>query len=346
MILSTGVRDGTFTVYNIGTTDVDVTLSTYDFVVDPNGERAPVASPLPGGAAAWLVPSPASFHLGIDGVQEVHVTVTQPIDAAPGDHYAGVAVIGDASDGTAADPGQAQPSPTPKPTSGATIHSRVRFGVTVVTRVPGVVHPDLQIPGFEVFLPGLVVSSSGQFTFSPQIVNTGNVAAAWVPKSGPNQTLEKLTPTLHLKSTVGLFGGDAVLFEGSRTDTGSVKLSPLVVLPGTSHTQELTLNDVPLFDTYDYTYRIPGSVADGRADIIKTGSFTIINLQKVLYWIVLPLIVLLVLISITLIGRRRRTLQRRTAEALRMRDLQKARLEGYEQAWHDQMAAQGRRPRG
>ena len=120
-------------------------------------------------------------------------------------------------------------------------------------------------------------------------------------------------------------------------------LPALVVLPGATHTQQLTLTDAPLFGAYDYTYTLPGSVADGRDTITRTGHFMIVNLQKVLLWIVLPLLVLMVLITLAMLRRHQKGNKQRIAAALRARELQIARAEAYEQAKREQQA-QGHGP--
>jgi membrane protein implicated in regulation of membrane protease activity len=58
----------------------------------------------------------------------------------------------------------------------------------------------------------------------------------------------------------------------------------------------LTLSDVPLIASYDYTYKLPAIAADNRADITVAGHFWIVNLQKVLVFIVLPIFVLILLL--------------------------------------------------
>ncbi|MFN8622420.1 MAG: hypothetical protein U0869_16930 [Chloroflexota bacterium] len=339
LVLRGGETGGSFVVANSGDVPMNVTTAKFNFTVDSTGKHVQTTEIVPLGAANWISLLPWTFTLQPGESRKVLFSVARPSDAGPGDHYAGIRVIGSTTN-------DAYAAIESVSSAHFTMRSKIEFPLTVVARVDGVVNPDVLVPGFEVFLPSLVTTMNGTFTFVPEIENKGNIAAVWSPQSGPGQQLNQIVPTLSLQSTGGLFAKDALLFEGKTDADGKVNLSPLVILPGASHTQSLTLTDAPIFGTFNYTYKLPGNLGDGRADIIKTGSFTIINLQKVLYWIVLPLIVLLVLISITLIGRRRRTLQRRTAEALRMRDLQKARLEGYEQAWHDQMAAQGRRPRG
>jgi hypothetical protein len=340
VILSAEQRTGAFSVYNAGDLDEVVALTATDYLFDADGQRSTSDTNVPQGAAAWLTIDPATFTLTPESSQTVTFSVDIPDDATPGDHVAAIKIIGGFTDQDwtryANDHRKNDP---------ISFKSRVSFSVDVVARVPGVILPSLLVPGFEVFLPSLITTSNGQFTFTPKIVNDGNVAAVWSPHAGSGQTLEAIVPTLSLTSTGGLFAQNQVLFDGARNDDGSVKLSTLTVMPGASYTQRLTLQDAPVFGTYKYAYKLPGSTVDGRADIIKTGSFTIVNLQKVFYWIVLPLMVLMVLFALMLIGRRRRTLHRRTAEALREREVQKARLEGYEQAWRDQVAAHERRGR-
>lgn len=71
------------------------------------------------------------------------------------------------------------------------------------------------------------------------------------------------------------------------------------------------------------------------------GSFTVINVQKVLTWVVLPLIVLLLLMGLIVLRRHHVDRRRRIAATVRARELQQARQEAYEQAWREQQARFG-----
>jgi hypothetical protein len=335
IILSADQGTGTFNVYNAGDLDELVVLTARDFSFDAAGNRVPSELPLAQGAARWLSIEPASFVLPPEATQAVTFTVLIPDDATPGDHVADISVISGFT--SAAWERFYRDHPRANTVS---FKARVSFAVDVVTRVPGDVIPLIAVPAFETFLPALVTTTKDEFTFSPTITNPGNVAAVWMPIAGTTNSLETMIPTLKLRSTGGLFTGDQILFEGTKT-AKAISLSPLVVMPGASHTQELAMTDVPLFGSYDYTYTLPGSVADGRETITRTGHFTIVNLQKVLLWIVLPLLILLVLLTLAMLRRHQTGNKRLMAAALRARELQLARAQAYEQAMREQQA-QGR----
>lgn len=328
------VRSGSIDIYNAGNIEAVVRVSAFDFVRGPDGSLQVVDEPLPQGAAAWLVFDHTDLILQPGVNTTINFTVEPPLDAPPGDHYASVLVEASMSDETSRllRPGG----------KGLQFKSNLRATTTVVTRIEGAIMPLVAVPPFEAFLPSLVTTMSGDFTFTPSIDNTGNVAAVWMPVAGETASLDEMVPTLRLAATGGLLAKSALLVDGERTANG-YQLSPLVVLPGATHTQKLTMTDAPLFGSYDYTYTLPASVADGREEITRTGHFLIVNLQKVLLWIVLPLLVLMVLFTFWMIRRQHTSTTRRMAATLRARELQQARAEAYEQALREQQA-QGRGP--
>lgn len=359
IIVDAGQTSGAFDVFNAGTVDMRFTLIASDFVRDTDGTWVPLpvdaivaASPAadPGtpsvdpvamapatadgalgqlGAAGWLTFDAADFVLTPDETRHVSFTVAVPDDALPGDHFTGVRVVGTIGGASDAEfDAQMQ--------GRAALKSRIAQTATVIVRVPGEAIAALSIPSLDAMLSGLLTTSTGSLTFTPQIVNAGTTAAIWMPVAGPTSALDQMVPTLRLRSTAGLDAHDELLYDGTRDADGTVTLSPLVVLPGASHTQQLTLTDAPLVGVYDYTYTLPGSTTDGRQTLTRVGSVTIVNLQKVLLWIVLPLLGLLVLLSVALMGRRQHGRRRQKAEAARTHDLQRARQEAYEQAWREQ----------
>lgn len=340
VLLGADQLTGSFSVYNAGDLEEDISLTALDQALDGSGTTAVGDIPLPAGAAEWLTFDPPTFVLQPEESRTVTFSVAIPADATPGDHVARIQVVGGFTQDAWARYYRDHPS-----ANALTFKSRVAFGVDVITRVEGEIIPRVVVPPFEAFLPNLVLSQDGELALSPTIINQGNVAAVWTPVAGKTTTLADMVPTLRLKATGGLFAESSNLFEGTVGEDGSVNLSTLIVLPGATHTQRLTMTDAPLFGTYDYLYTLPGNVADGRETITRTGSFTVINVQKVVLWIVLPLALLLLLGSLVAFRRHRVGNQRRMAAALRARELQLARQEAYEQAWREQQAARGHHPR-
>lgn len=345
IILGADERSGRFSIYNAGNMEETVTVTPRDMIEAPDGTWQVSDVALPGGVAEWIVLAEAagapsstqSFDLQPQESREVAFCLVVPAGASPGDHFARIVVVAGLSTRSKdlLQPSPAAGSPPPDEHRIA-VWSAAGAGVTVVARVDGAIAPRVVVPPFEAFLPNLVLSSDGQVAFTPTIQNEGNVAAVWMPVAGKTSSLADMIPTLQLRATGGVFAQNANLFDGAVDENGDVSLSPLVVLPGATHTQRLTLTDAPLFGTYDYIYTLPGSAADGRETITRTGHFTIVNLQKVLTWIVLPLLVLLALVTLVMIHRHRRTTRRRVAEALRQRELQQARQEAYELARREQ----------
>jgi hypothetical protein len=327
VILGPTERTGTFTAYNAGDVELTVTTSTYDFVVDSAGNRTPATGPVPLGAAAWLSVDPSAFTLALKGSQAVTFDVNVPKDAAPGDHYAGIQMLGSASDAAW---GQLQAQLGDR----SVVRSQVAFPVTVIIRVPGEVQNDLQVDQASLSMAAFTTVMGGDYIFRPRIVNDGNVAATWIPAADSTAAPDTIVPTLRLTSTMGFLAGDQLLYAMGKDRTPA----PVTVLPGTTRTQELVLKDVPIVGSYEYTYTLPGSEADGRATVTATGSVTIVNLQKVGLYVVLPLILILVLIVGWLISRRRRRSQARKAAEDKERDREQMRAEALEQVRQEEAA--------
>jgi hypothetical protein len=289
-------------------------------------------------AASWLRLETLAFDLAAGETRNVRLMVTIPPDATPGDHVAEIRILGG--------PSEAAWAEIEQHVGGAVFKSKIASVITVMIRVPGQIEPRIAVPPFEASMPGLITTLSGDWTFTPEIVNQGNVAAVWRQAVDDTIPLAEAVPTMRLITRTPVLADDRVLFAGSpETPDKRAMAASLLVLPGATHTQRLTLTDAPLFGTYDYIYTLPGSAADGRETITRTGSFTVVNLQKVLFWIVLPLLLLLLLGSLVAFRRHRIGTQRRVAAALRARELQLARQEAYEQAWREQQAAHGHHPR-
>ena len=344
VVLGPTERTGLFTAYNSGAVELDVTASAYDFVVDSSGDRTPAAEPVPLGAAAWLSLSPVAFTLPLKGSQAVAFDVTVPKDAAPGDHYAGIRVLGKASDAAWAQL-QAQLGDT------STVRSQVAFPVIVIIRVPGEVKNDLRVDQAGLSMASFATVMGGDYAFRPTIVNNGNVAATWIPASGSIRSLDDLAllvPTLKLTSKVPYLATDVLLFEGSTDAQGVVHVSPITVLPGETKALRMVLKDPPILGMYDYTFTLPGSdpvaaaagAGDGRPTVTVTGSVTIVNTQKVLLWIVLPIVLIVLLVVLFFLWRWNRRRRARRAEERKRQEIARAREEGRNEALAQSQAAE------
>jgi hypothetical protein len=344
-VLDPDVRSGSFAVYNAGDVEMTVTASAFDLTVDANGHRTPTADPVALGAAAWLTIDEPTFTLKPNGSRTVAFSATVPKEASPGDHFAGIKVLGRLSDAASARL-QAQLG------SGTSVQSQIEFPVTVVVRVPGEVKNDLK-PGDGTggLLSPFFNSWGGDIEFAPRIVNDGNVAAIWSPTAGKINSLDDLVPmvpTLRLVNRLSFFGGDALLFEGRTGEKGDINVSQIIVLPGESKTLRFLLKDPPLISMYDYTFTLPGSdpvaavgmTGDGRPAVTATGSVTVVNFEKVALWIVLPIVVVLLLIAFLLFWRWRQRRNARKAAEAKERERVQMKAQAREEVLREQAAAQ------
>ncbi len=197
------------------------------------------------------------------------------------------------------------------------------------------------MPPFEIAQGPLIASLSGDYTFTPQIVNDGNVAAVWLPGTDTSVSPEQIVPTLRLNSQLGFLAGDQVLYASTPGGPSGVRPASVLVLPGAAIKQRLVVRDAPLIGVYDYVYTLPGDPADGRPPITSTGHFTIVNVQKVLLYLVLPLIVVLLLVAAALFRRHQRRLQQQRAIVQRQRELEAVRAEALEQARREEALRNG-----
>ncbi len=221
------------------------------------------------------------------------------------------------------------------------VRSQVAFPVTVVARVPGEVLPRVVVPPFEIATGPLIASISGDVFFSPQIVNDGNVAAVWQPSSDSTTSPEQVVPTLKLTSQIGFLAADRLLYASAGNADAGAQPASVLVLPGAALRQQLVVRDAPMFGMYEYVYTLPGDVADGRPSITSMGHFMIINLQKILLYLVLPLSVLLVIVAVVLVRRHRRRGQLQLAAAQRQLELDAIRAEALDQARREIASSDG-----
>ena len=334
MILGVDSKAGSFTVYNAGDAPETVTAVPFDFIIDADGNKTPATAPVPLGAATWLAVDPAEFTLQPQESQVVDFSVTVPELATPGDHYAGIRLLATMSE-------EAWSELEPRLEGGVVMRSQIAFPVTVVARVPGEINPWIVVPPFEIAQGPLIASLSGDYTFTPQIVNDGNVAAVWLPGTDTSVSPEQIVPTLRLNSQLGFLAGDQVLYASTPGGPSGVRPASVLVLPGAAIKQRLVVRDAPLIGVYDYVYTLPGDPADGRPPITSTGHFTIVNVQKVLLYLVLPLIVVLLLVAAALFRRHQRRLQQQRAIVQRQRELEAVRAEALEQARREEALRNG-----
>jgi len=331
VVLDEQTQQGTFSVYNAGDTDEVFAVQPFDFEVDADGHQVPATEPVPLGAAAWLTADPATFTLAPMESQTVTFHVEVPDGATPGDHYAGLRVLG-----TMSDDAWSQLESTLGPR--ITMRSRVAFPVTVVARVPGEVAPIIEAPQI---LPPLIATISGDYVLTPRIVNKGNTAAVWHVAPGEAGDPDALVPTLRLASAVGPLADDRLLYATTSGDQPGTRPASVLVLPGASITQQLTVRDAPMFGSYDYVYTLPGDAADGRAPITATGHLLIINVSKILLFVAVPLLLLLALATFVLVRRRQRARQRQRAVWQRHQELELVRLQALEQGRQEEAMRRG-----
>ena len=309
MILGEADRTGSFTIYNAGDVDELFTLTVTDFTINTSGKLILATGPVPLGAAAWFAITPKTVTVAPQQAIQVTFTVTPPVDAAPGDHYAQIGVNATMSD-------EAFAARMAQLGAGAVLRSAVAQAATIVVRVPGAVVNDLtgnlsSVPGVE------FVWGSAGYAFRPAIVNAGNVAGVWVPAADAAKSADPATlvPSLRLASRLSFIASDQLLYLQNKDATPA----SVVVLPQTTARQDLTLTEVPIIGDYDLTYTLPGNTADGRATVTATGHITLINMEKVLLYIVLPIAVLLLLLVLRAWSKRQKRNERARikAEALR-----------------------------
>jgi hypothetical protein len=286
LILGADQRTGSFTVFNAGDVDETFVFTVTDLASDSSGKLVPTTAAVALGAASWVSIEPTKVTLVPQQSIRVVFTLVPPADAAPGDHYTSVVVRASMSDAVWAKRVE---------TAGgsAIVRSAIAQDATIVVRIPGTIVNNLAADLSAIPSIAMIWDSTG-YTFQPKIVNGGNVAAVWIPATDTPATADPvlLVPTLRLTSRIPLFGGDQLLYPQNKDKTPG----PVVVLPGTTTTQKLTLADVPIIGDYDLTYTLPGNDADGRATVTATAHITLINMQKVFLFIVLPLLVLILLL--------------------------------------------------
>ena len=325
IILGANDRTGSFTIFNAGDTDELFTLTVTDFTIDSAGKLIKATSAVPLGASAWMSLSTTNATLASQQSLGVTFTITIPGDAAPGDHYCQIGVNATMSD-------EAFAARVKQLGGGAVLRSAVAQTATVVVRVPGTIQNSLS--GDLSTIPSLdFVWSSEGYTFRPAIVNSGNVAGIWVPAADVAKTADPATlvPSLRLVNRVGFLGGDALLYVHNK----DVTPASVVVLPQTTGRQDLTIAEVPIIGDYDLTYTLPGNDADGRATVTATAHITLINMEKVLLYVVLPIVVLLLLLALRIWSKRRGANQRARIREEAMRDARAA---------LEREAAEARRP--
>ncbi len=288
ILLGPGETTGSISVFNAGDAEETFGVSAFDFITNSSGVRVRSDTPVAAGAAAWISFARPVVTLAPQQSEVFSFSIAAPPDASPGDHYASVEVSATLSDAAW---GQAKAQAG----GGAILRSRIAQGVTVVLRITGTVRNDLQATLGSIPALDVVWDNSG-YVLRPQIANGGNVTAIWIPAASAPVAVDPVAtvPTLRLGSSLPALASNELLYE--RKNDGSP--ASVVALPGATIVQKLTLVDVPLFGDYDLTYTLPGNDADGRATVTATAHITLINMEKVLLYIVLPILVLLLLLGL------------------------------------------------
>jgi hypothetical protein len=331
VILDATTQEGTFTVYNAGETAQMFAAVAFDYLPTLDGKRTPTDEPVPLGAAEWLTMDPPLFTLEAGDSQQVTFRVAVPETATPGDHWAGIRFVTQMTD-------EAWGELAPLLPEGINLRSQVAFPVTVVTRVPGDITPVIDAPP----IPPVVATFTGDSVITTQIQNTGNTAAIWHVSADETGDPQSLVPTLRMiPAGFGIMAEDRLLY-ATAGPVEAKRPASVMVLPGASLEQQLVLRDVPMFGTYTYQYLLPGDPTDGRAPVIRAGKMLVINVQKIMLYIVLPLVGGAVLISALVVLRLQRQQRRRIAAAAQERELQALRAQLMEQARREASFRAGR----
>lgn len=331
VILDATTQEGTFTVYNAGETAQMFAAVAFDYLPALDGKRTATDEPVPLGAAEWLTMDPPLFTLEAGDSQQVTFRVAVPETAAPGDHWAGIRFVTQMTD-------EAWNALAPLLPEGINLRSQVAFPVTVVTRVPGEITPVIDAPP----IPPVIATFTGDSVITTQIQNTGNTAAVWHVPADETGDPQSLVPTLRMTPAgFGIMAEDRLLYATSGPEEAKRPAS-VMVLPGASLEQRLVLRDVPMFGTYTYQYLLPGDASDGRAPVIRAGKMLVINIQKIMLYIVLPLVGGAVLISALVVLRLQRQQRRRAAAAAQERELRSLRAQLMEQARQEAARRAGR----
>jgi hypothetical protein len=141
---------------NVGRSKISVTVRSAGFALDLRGRPALEARAARRGAAAWLTVRPHRLSLTPGGTAFVTVASTVPLRAEPGDHHAVVLFATQA-------------------TQAGSVGVRMRVGVRVVVRAPGMIVRRLVIRRLQVHRRGRArVLEVG-------LANLGNVTEALVP---------------------------------------------------------------------------------------------------------------------------------------------------------------------
>jgi hypothetical protein len=141
----------TIRLANPGRTAIVVDVSRAGLALDVRGRPRVVASAVRSrSAAAWLSLRPGTIHVPAGGSASLTISAAPPRSAEPGDHAALVLLT------------------TRSPATRA-VAVRLRLGVAVTVRAPGVVHRRLEVRGIRVRRRGRVR------TFEVSLANRGNV---------------------------------------------------------------------------------------------------------------------------------------------------------------------------
>ena len=269
-------KTGNFRVDNHSQFETIFTVVCYTYTLTDTGITQMI--PDPTNIAGWFQFTQPTFILEAGTGTTVPFTVTIPPDAAPGDHFVGVQITGQATDKAVASMGTS---------NGFIMRTPAAVQVIIIDRVPGQltskITASLNVQPFS-FVTG------GSFDFVTRLHDDGNTAVLLSGGSAANNYADRNTPTITLTGGIPFLNSNKTIYavntDGSPAD--------FRLLPGTGRNQVISWTDIPIIAHYDYTFTLPGSVADNRQAVTIHGSFWVVNV----IFLAIAIVVLFILIAL------------------------------------------------
>jgi hypothetical protein len=269
-------KTGNFRVDNHSQFETIFTVVCYTYTLTDTGITQII--PDPTNIAGWFQFTQPTFILEAGTGTTVPFTVTIPPDAAPGDHFVGVQITGQATDKAVASMGAS---------GGFQMRTPAAVQVLIIDRVPGQltskITASLNVQPFS-FVTG------GSFDFVTRLHDDGNTAVLLSGGSPANNYTDRNTPTITLTGGIPFLNSDKTIY-AINNDRSPADFR---LLPGTGRNQVLSWTDIPIIAHYDYAFTLPGSVADNRQAVTIHGSFWVVNVIE----LAIAIVVLFILIAL------------------------------------------------